>query len=118
MKRGFHFTFALGHVALALVAIIGFGALVMLLWNWLMPAIFGLACISIWQALGLLVLARVLFGGMGAGHFWRAGHRRNPIHEKWARMTPEERKEFVKRHHFQRGFGHAFFREEEAEKQE
>ncbi|MDR1346215.1 MAG: hypothetical protein LBK03_05900 [Bacteroidales bacterium] len=118
MKRGIHF---LGHIVLVLAAIAGFGAVVMLLWNWLMPAIFGLACISIWQAWGLLVLARILFGGMGAGCFWGMGmmkHHHNPIREKWMRMTPEERKEFIKKRHARHGFGHDFFWEYKTEKQE
>ena len=44
------------------------------LWNWLMPTLFGLPVISLWQALGLLVLSRILFGGLlgrlrgGGGH--------------------------------------------------
>lgn len=35
---------------------------VMLLWNWLMPVIFGLTTITFWQALGLLALSKILFG--------------------------------------------------------
>ncbi len=46
------------------------------LWNWLMPTLFGLPVISFWQALGLLVLSRVLFGGFlgrlrGGGRYGR-----------------------------------------------
>ncbi|MDR1130685.1 MAG: hypothetical protein LBK96_06870 [Prevotellaceae bacterium] len=122
MKRGIDFSgrivLALGHIAIGLAAIAGFGAIVMLLWNWLMPVIFGLTSISIWQALGLLALARILFSGMGAGRFGGMGHQRNPIHEKWMRMTPEERKEFIKRRPFNRGFGHDFLQEDETGKQE
>ena len=43
-------------VILWLVVAAGIGAIVMLLWNWLMPVIFGLPALSLWQALGLLVL--------------------------------------------------------------
>lgn len=39
----------------------------MLLWNALLPAIFGIVTITYWQALGLLVLGRLLFGGFGRG---------------------------------------------------
>jgi hypothetical protein len=118
MKKGMH---VLGHFVLGAVAIAGFGAIAMLLWNWLMPVVFGLACISFWQALGLLALARILFGGMGLGRFWGTGmmrHHHNPIREKWMKMTPEERKEFMMKHHAHRGFGYDFFREDEAKKQE
>jgi hypothetical protein len=118
MKRGvnfsghIHIVHALGHVALVLAAIAGFGTVVMLLWNWLMPAIFGLTAISIWQALGLLALARILFSGTGAGRFGGMGHRRNPFREKWMRMTPDERKEFMRKRPFNRGFGDDFFGED------
>ena len=69
-----------------------FGYLVMSLWNWLMPALFGLHVITFWQALGLLVLSKILFGGFrgrGAGMHWR---RR--MMERWEKMTPEEREKF------------------------
>ena len=99
-------------------------AVVMLLWNWLMPAIFGLGVVSFWQALGILVLCRLLFGSFGGGHKMMLGgmmhgmHGKNPIREKWSKMTTEERKEFVKNRHFGRGFGHDFFQDEKSEKQD
>jgi len=54
----------LGVVGAAVFALV-FGWLVMLLWNWLMPTIFHLGEIAYWQAFGLVVLAKLLFGGMG-----------------------------------------------------
>lgn len=58
----------LGMGILGTLAIAGFGFLfgyfVMLLWNWLMPEIFGLGLITFWQAFGLVVLGRMLFGGL------------------------------------------------------
>ncbi len=45
-----------------------FGYFVMLLWNWLMPSLFGLATISYWQAFGIIILARLLVGGIGHNH--------------------------------------------------
>jgi len=64
-----------------------FGELVMHLWNWLLPPIFGLHMITFWQALGLLLLSRILFGSWSSGgNRGRRGRR-----EKWDRMTPEER---------------------------
>lgn len=95
-----------------LVMAAAFSAIVMLLWNWLMPAVFGLITINFWQALGLLVLARILFGrfGFGRNRMMGRGVRENPIHEKWMKMTPEQREEFInKRRQF--GFGHPFNRE-------
>jgi hypothetical protein len=65
-----------------------FGELVMHLWNWLLPPLFGWHLITFWQALGLLLLSRILFGswGAGGGNRGRRGRR-----EKWDKMTPEER---------------------------
>jgi len=69
-----------------------FGFVVMALWNWLAPALFGLKAIGYWQALGLVVLCRILFGGRGSmGHDRRWRHR---MMERWGRMTPEERERF------------------------
>ena len=39
--------------------------MVRLLWNWLLPSLFGWRLITFWQALGILVLCRILFGGLG-----------------------------------------------------
>ena len=68
-----------------------FGLLVKWLWNWLMPELFGLGVITYWQAFGLVLLAKLLFGGFGhhyhdrryyrgreqngfRGSFWNHGH--------------------------------------------
>lgn len=72
----------------------GFGAAVLYLWNWLMPALFGLHTITYWQALGLLGLSWLLFQGPRG---WMGGHRmhwRHRMHERWEKMTPEEREKF------------------------
>ena len=70
-----------------------FGEVVMHLWNWLTPALFGWRQINLWQALGLLVLCRILFGGFGGHNPDRSNWRgRRPEH--WERMTPEEREKF------------------------
>jgi hypothetical protein len=44
----------------ALVCVI-MGLPLMILWNWLMPTIFGLTTITFWQAIGLNILATILF---------------------------------------------------------
>jgi hypothetical protein len=55
-------------IALAVVFAFLFGWVVMLLWNWLMPAIFGLPTITYWQAWGLVLLSHILIkGGWGGG---------------------------------------------------
>jgi hypothetical protein len=69
------------------------GESVMLLWNWLAPALFGLRQVTFWQALGLLALCRILFGGFGLGG--GSSHRsRRRMRERWEQMTPEERERF------------------------
>lgn len=43
------------------------GQVVRLLWNWLLPPLFGWHTLTFWQAIGLLVLCRILFGNFGSG---------------------------------------------------
>jgi hypothetical protein len=73
----------------AVLAIAGF--VVMSLWNWLIPSLFAGPVLSFWQAIGLLVLTRLLFGRIGGGR--RHGHWgwRGRMRQDWQRMTPEER---------------------------
>jgi hypothetical protein len=68
------------------------GEVVMHLWNWLLPPLFGWHAITFWQALGLLLLCRILFGGFGGGGP-RSNVRRR-MRERWEHMTPEEREKF------------------------
>jgi hypothetical protein len=76
----------LGVGLLIAVVVAALGEVVMQLWNWLTPNLFGWHEISFWQALGLLVLSRILFGGFRG----RPGFR-SRMRERWERMTPEER---------------------------
>ena len=79
---------------LALVAFIAIGGeVVMHLWNWLVPALTGWRPITFWQALGLLVLSRILFGRLG-GHGPGGGRWRRRWEEKQENLTPEERERF------------------------
>ena len=57
----------IGMVLLGIVVCVLLGFVVMWLWNWLMPMIFGLAKITYWQAVGIFILAKLIFGGIGAG---------------------------------------------------
>jgi uncharacterized membrane protein len=65
------------------------------LWNWLLPSLFGWKQFTFWQALGLLILCRILFGGFGmrGGRMQRSMFRRR-MAERWDRMTPEEREKY------------------------
>ncbi len=60
-----------GWVILGIIAVVGlailFGFIIMWLWNWLMPDLFGIATITYWQAIGIFLLAKILFGGCGGG---------------------------------------------------
>ena len=73
-----------------LAAIFIFSQGTMLLWNHLMPAIFGLPLISAWQALGLLVLSRILVGGFGGHRHHDRSRLRRKLEERWEQLTPEE----------------------------
>ena len=82
------------------VAIVVFGVATMLLWNALIPELFNLPSLSIAQAVGLLVLSRLLFGGFGIlkdiGHFV-ARKERQAILENWHSMSPEQRAQCIER---------------------
>jgi hypothetical protein len=90
MRRKLAFMIPIGILAIVIFAAIG-GYGVRFLWNWLVPEIIGWREITFWQALGLLALCRMLFGGLGIGG---RGH---------SRRTPEERQRF--REAFRRRFG-------------
>jgi hypothetical protein len=77
---------------MAIIGVLVFGNIVMWLWNALMPVIFHLTIITFPQALGLLVLSKILFSSFRGGGPGRFGGRR--IREKWMDMTPEEREKF------------------------
>ena len=77
----------------AVLAVAVVGAVVMALWNALLPVLFGWPAIGFWQALGLLLLSKILFGslrgGRGGGRHWRAR-----MAERWEQMSDEERARF------------------------
>jgi len=98
-------------LALSLFIAVG-GEIVLHLWNWLLPAIFGWRLITFWQALGILALCRILFGGFGSHGAGRSNARRRikermqeGMEERCATMTPEERERFRQRMHDRFGFG-------------
>src|SRR5262245_39446683 len=83
------------------------GEVVKLLWNWLAP-IFGLPLLGFWQALGLLALCRILFGGFGMHGGGQRVHRgriadritdrmADRFAERLRNMTPEQRERFQQR---------------------
>ncbi len=91
--KGHRILHGLKIVLFVLLAATVFSFAVMWLWDRLMPAIFGLHAISFWQALGLLVLSKILFGGFHGRHGF-GGRWRQRMIERWEQMTPEEREKF------------------------
>ena len=80
-----------------LVALLLFSALVMVLWNAILPDVTGVKPISFEQALGILVLSKILFGGFYRRGGWQRGSHnqwRNKLQEKLGNMTPEEKEKF------------------------
>ena len=97
----------LGFLAFALVFVALAGWAVMALWNALLPTLFGIPLITFWQALGLLVLGRLLFGFgfRGPRGYGGWGHRggwggprherwREKMEERWKSLTPEQRERY------------------------
>ncbi len=67
---------------IAVLAVVGtavfalaFGWLVMILWNWLMPSIFHLGTLTYWESFGIVILAKLIFGGIAGP---KGGRGRNP----------------------------------------
>ncbi len=94
-------------VGIALFIFVG-GEVVLRLWNWLLPALFGWRQITFWQAVGILALCRILFGH----HGWRGPGRysfrhriRDRMNDRCGRMSPEERERFRQAMRERWGFG-------------
>jgi hypothetical protein len=96
---------------LAILGIVAFiaigGEIVRLLWNWLLPALFGWREITFWQAVALLALCRILLGGHGFRGPLRSNVRRmeERMAERCEHMTPEERERYRQRMRERWGFG-------------
>jgi hypothetical protein len=73
-------------IAFAVVFALVFGIVVKLLWNWLMPAIFGLGEISYWQAFGIVILSKLLFGAFG--------HRQKDQSDHFHKKFPDWKEDF------------------------
>jgi len=91
-------------LALAIAAIAVLSLVVMSLWNWLVPSLFRGPALQYWQAVGLLLLSRILFGSLRGRGGWHGHWRARMWRERWASMTPQERERFRER--FQHRCGH------------
>src|SRR5881227_114101 len=92
MRKKWYFIAPAAIVGIVVFAFIG-GEIVMRLWNWLLPSLFGWRQVTFWQALGLLALCRILFGGFGVRGAQSSNVRRR-MAERWEKMTPEEREKY------------------------
>ena len=110
MRRRWIFFAPLAVLGILLFMFIG-GTVVQLLWNWLLPPLFGWRQVTFWQALGVLALCRILFGGFAGHRGYRPGIRGRVIErvsqraaERMEGMTPEERERFRQRMRERCGF--------------
>lgn len=102
MRKKLWWMVPLGIIGMVVFAWIG-GEVVMHLWNWLLPPLFGWHQLTFWQALGLLALCRILFGGLGHGG---PGRRGGPgFRGRCRNMSSEEREKFRKAMEEGYGFG-------------
>jgi hypothetical protein len=95
------------HFLAFLLVFAGIVLIVMLLWNALLPSIFGISAINYWQAAGLFILSRLLLGGFGKmGHGCFHGFHHNfhenhfldkDLHDKIKGMSHHERREFIRK---------------------
>lgn len=77
---------------MVVLATLIFTLVVMGLWNAILPAVIGVKAITFMQALGILVLSKILFGGFKGG--WGGHNWKHNMKEKWETMTPEQREKF------------------------
>jgi hypothetical protein len=68
-----------------------FSYVVMYLWNAILPEVLGVHIITFWQALGILVLSKILFGGFGMHHNRSHIHHTQEMREKWMNLSQEEK---------------------------
>ncbi len=94
MKK-FWFKKVLMFTCLFIIAVLVFGGMVMALWNAILPAVLGVKTITFMQALGILLLSKILFGGFHGKRGIRERFQwKHGMQEKWANMTPEEKEKF------------------------
>jgi hypothetical protein len=98
MKRSFKLRRIAGFILIATAAILLFGFIVMQLWNNVLTSAVPVNTITFGQALGILLLSKILFGGFsgGRGGGWKGKGApwNNEMREKWQTMTPEEQEKF------------------------
>jgi Ca2+/H+ antiporter, TMEM165/GDT1 family len=102
MKNRFKFCFLIPLGVLAFLALFTFA--VFALWNGVLTDVLPVKAISYWQALGILVLAKILFGGFPHRRGGPCGHfRERMMSKRWESATPEQREQM--REEMRRRFG-------------
>jgi hypothetical protein len=94
MRRGFNERKFGGFLLIGLAAIALFTLVVMGLWNAILVPVLHVGAVTFWQAAGILLLSKILFGGFRGGPPWRGRGRHawgRELSQKWENMTPEER---------------------------
>ena len=90
-----------GMIVLGIIAITGlailFGFVIMWLWNWLMPELFGLPALTYWQAVGLFILMKIFVGG-GGGKGSSSKHKRHSDHS--CEKGRKKKRDFSKWEHY------------------
>ena len=97
MKRRFWFGKAVMILVFCTAFVMLFSSIVMRLWNGILPDVLGVKLISFWQAMGILVLSKILFSGFGGFVHKKEQFKnrfRQRMREKWENMTPEEKVQF------------------------
>lgn len=97
MKRRFWFGKAVMILVCITAFVMLFSFIVMNLWNGVLHEVVNVKTITFWQALGILVLSKILFSGFGGFHHKREHFRnrfRQKMMDKWEKMSPEEKQQF------------------------
>lgn len=104
-KRGLGPLKALFFLIMAIFFVVFLGTVVMILWNAILPDVAGFKPLNWWQAIGLLLLSRILFGGfhMGQRGERKWSRKRRQWKEKWRNMSAEERVAFKEKWRQRRG---------------
>ena len=97
LKRAF---FAIGIIGLAGLAVFTFSGVVMLLWNHILVSILHIGVITLWQAAGILLLSRILFGGFSRrGRGMHMGWKKKQMFMRWQAMTDDQKQQFRQEMH-------------------
>lgn len=99
MRRTTKIFKGIGIFICVILAAILFTYIVMFLWNAILPEVIGVKAITFWQALGILILSKILFSGFGRdeGGHWKGKARarwKDRMMSKWESMSPEEKEKF------------------------